>query len=66
MVQLTTQGSEPAMNAMDSALKPRLRRRSVFEYAAWAVCILIALGLLTSVVDQSQLPVGCGRQILHQ
>ena len=50
MVQLTTQGSEPAMNAMDSALKPRLRRRSVFEYAAWAVCILLALGILTSVM----------------
>jgi polar amino acid transport system permease protein len=49
MVQLTTQGSEPAMNTMDSALKPRLRRRSGFEYAAWVVCTLVALGLLGSV-----------------
>src|SRR5918998_3051384 len=49
MVQLTTQGSEPAMNAMDPALKPRLRRRSGFEYAAWVVCTLVALGLLVSV-----------------
>jgi polar amino acid transport system permease protein len=49
MVQLTTQGSEPAMNGMDPALKPRLRRRSGFEYAAWAVCILLALGILVSV-----------------
>jgi polar amino acid transport system permease protein len=50
MVQLTTQGSEPAMNVMDPALKPRLRRRSGFEYAAWAVCSLLALGILVSVM----------------
>ena len=50
MVQLTTQGSEPAMNGMDPALKPRLRRRSGFEYAAWIVCTLLALGILVSVV----------------
>jgi polar amino acid transport system permease protein len=50
MVQLTTQGSEPAMNGMDPALKPRLRRRSGFEYAAWIVCTLLALGILASVV----------------
>jgi polar amino acid transport system permease protein len=50
MVQLTTQGSEPAMNGMDPALKPRLRRRSGFEYAAWIVCTLLALGILMSVV----------------
>jgi polar amino acid transport system permease protein len=49
MVQLTTQGSEPAMNGMDPALKPRLRRRSGFEYAAWAVCTLLALAILASV-----------------
>ena len=49
MVQLTTQGSDPTMNVMDPALKPRLRRRSGFEYAAWAVCILLALGILVSV-----------------
>jgi polar amino acid transport system permease protein len=49
MVQLTTQGSEPAMNGMDPALKPRLRRRSGFEYAAWVVCTLVALGILVSV-----------------
>jgi polar amino acid transport system permease protein len=50
MVQLTTQGSEPAMNGIDPALKPRLRRRSGFEYAAWIVCTLLALGILMSVV----------------
>ncbi|MBT2539117.1 amino acid ABC transporter permease, partial [Arthrobacter sp. ISL-69] len=33
----------------DPALKPRLRRRSTFEYAAWIVCCLLALGILLSV-----------------
>ncbi|TQC47617.1 amino acid ABC transporter permease [Rhodococcus sp. WS4] len=37
------------MNGMDPALKPRLRRRSAFEYAAWTVCILLGVGLLVSV-----------------
>ena len=49
MVQLTTPGSFPTMNGMDPALKPRVRRRSAFEYAAWAVCIVLALGILVSV-----------------
>ena len=33
----------------DSALKPRLRRRSTFEYVAWVVCSLIGIGVLFSV-----------------
>lgn len=37
------------MNGIDSALKPRLRRRSTFEYVAWVVCILLGLGILVSV-----------------
>ena len=37
------------MSGMDSALKPRLRRRSTFEYVAWVVCSLIAIGILISV-----------------
>jgi polar amino acid transport system permease protein len=41
--------SEPAMNGIDSALKPRLRRRSTFEYVSWVVCILLGLGILVSV-----------------
>jgi polar amino acid transport system permease protein len=49
MAQLTTHGSRPSMNVLDPALKPRLRRRSAFEYTAWAVCILLALGILASV-----------------
>ncbi|MBT8162695.1 amino acid ABC transporter permease [Arthrobacter sp. GN70] len=37
------------MNGTDPALKPRLRRRSVFEYLAWVVCSLIGAGILFSV-----------------
>ncbi|MDQ0923719.1 polar amino acid transport system permease protein [Pseudarthrobacter sp. W1I19] len=37
------------MNGIDSALKPRLRRRSTFEYVAWVACILLGLGILVSV-----------------
>jgi polar amino acid transport system permease protein len=41
--------SETTMNGMDPALKPRLRRRSTFEYVAWVVCSLVGLGILISV-----------------
>ncbi len=37
------------MSGMDPALKPRLRRRSTFEYVAWVVCSLIGIGILISV-----------------
>ncbi|QDG66882.1 amino acid ABC transporter permease [Pseudarthrobacter sp. NIBRBAC000502772] len=37
------------MTGIDSALKPRLRRRSTFEYVAWILCSLLALGILISV-----------------
>jgi polar amino acid transport system permease protein len=37
------------MSGIDPALKPRLRRRSTFEYVAWVVCSLIGLGVLISV-----------------
>jgi polar amino acid transport system permease protein len=49
MKQAIIERSEPAMNGIDSALKPRLRRRSTFEYVAWVVCILLGLGILVSV-----------------
>ena len=64
MVQLTTQGSEPAINGMDPALKPRLRRRSGFEYAAWIVCTLLALGILDASLPQRAplVPEGLARQ----
>ena len=38
---------------MDPALKPRLRRRSTFEYVAWVVCCLLAVGILISVSTNS-------------
>jgi polar amino acid transport system permease protein len=50
MAQLMTKGIDPPMNGMDPALKPRLKRRSIFEYAAWVVCILVTLGILASVI----------------
>jgi polar amino acid transport system permease protein len=37
------------MSGKESHLKPRLRRRSTFEYVAWVVCSLIGLGILISV-----------------
>jgi polar amino acid transport system permease protein len=40
---------EHYVSGMDPALKPRLRRRSTFEYVAWAVCCLLAVGILISV-----------------
>jgi polar amino acid transport system permease protein len=38
------------MAGMDAALKPRLRRRTPSEYAGWAFGILVAIGILTSVL----------------
>ncbi|MDQ0821394.1 polar amino acid transport system permease protein [Arthrobacter sp. V4I6] len=37
------------MPGIDPVLKPRLRRRSAFEYAAWIACSLLAVGILYSV-----------------
>ena len=37
------------MSGTDSALKPRLKRRSTFEYVAWVMCSLIGIGILASV-----------------
>ncbi|GAB2714719.1 amino acid ABC transporter permease [Arthrobacter bambusae] len=49
MVQIISRGSGNKIDGTDPALKPRLRRRSVFEYVAWVVCSLIGLGILVSV-----------------
>lgn len=49
MVQTISRGSGHKTEGTDPALKPRLRRRSVFEYVAWVVCSLIGLGILVSV-----------------
>ncbi|WP_306918159.1 amino acid ABC transporter permease [Arthrobacter sp. V4I6] len=46
---MTIERSEPNMSGTDPALKPRLRRRSTFEYVAWVVCSLIGIGILISV-----------------
>ncbi|MHC6219429.1 amino acid ABC transporter permease [Arthrobacter sp. MMS24-S77] len=49
MQSLISEESESKMSGIPSALKPRLRRRSTFEYVAWVVCSLLGLGLLVSV-----------------
>ncbi|MGW9413553.1 amino acid ABC transporter permease [Arthrobacter cupressi] len=41
--------SNSATSGIDPALKPRLKRRSIFEYAAWLACSLLAVGVLYSV-----------------
>ena len=40
---------ETTVSAIDPVLKPRLRRRSAFEYFAWIICCLLAVGILFSV-----------------
>jgi polar amino acid transport system permease protein len=49
MLKTIPQGSETTVTGTDSALKPRLKRRSTFEYVAWVVCSLIGIGILISV-----------------
>jgi polar amino acid transport system permease protein len=48
VLKFISRGSRPA--AIDPALKPRQRRKGVFEYVAWVVCILLGLGILISVL----------------
>jgi polar amino acid transport system permease protein len=49
MLKSTRSRNEDTMTGIDSALKPRVRRRSTFEYVAWILCSLLALGILISV-----------------
>ena len=49
MQSLISEESGTKMTGTDPALKPRLRRRSTFEYVAWVVCSLIGIGILISV-----------------
>ena len=49
MQPVTIERSETTMSGMDPVLKPRLRRRSTFEYVAWVVCSLVGSGILISV-----------------
>jgi polar amino acid transport system permease protein len=49
MLTTIPQGSGITTTGTDSALKPRLKRRSTFEYVAWVVCSLIGIGILISV-----------------
>ena len=49
MQPTTIESSETTMSGIDPTLKPRLRRRSTFEYVAWVACSLIGIGILVSV-----------------
>jgi polar amino acid transport system permease protein len=49
MQSLISEESHATMSGINSALKPRLKRRSTFEYVAWVVCSLIGVGILASV-----------------
>ncbi|MDQ0635812.1 polar amino acid transport system permease protein [Arthrobacter pascens] len=49
MQSLISEESDATMSGINSALKPRLKRRSTFEYVAWVVCSLIGIGILASV-----------------
>lgn len=35
---------------MDAAEKPRVHRRGLFEYAAWAVCVLVGVGVAQTLI----------------
>jgi len=48
MLKTSSQGSGTTAG-LDSTLKPRLKRRSTFEYVAWVFCSLLAIGILFSV-----------------
>jgi polar amino acid transport system permease protein len=49
VLKFIRQRNDAAITGIDPALKPRLRRRSTFEYVAWVVCSLLGLGILASV-----------------
>lgn len=49
MLQTMSHRSERKVGVTDPALKPRLRRRSTFEYVAWALCVLFCAGVILSV-----------------
>ncbi|WP_415853585.1 amino acid ABC transporter permease [Sinomonas sp. G460-2] len=49
MLQTISRGSGRGMNGPDAALKPRLRRRSAFEYTAWIICVLLGASVFFSV-----------------
>src|SRR6188472_2515941 len=36
----------PDMQQQDAATKPRVHPRGALEYVAWAVCVLVALGVV--------------------
>ncbi|MET4538605.1 polar amino acid transport system permease protein [Arthrobacter bambusae] len=50
MTTMTNKKGKAALGSIDAALKPRLRLRTRSEYAGWIFSILLAIGILTSVM----------------
>ena len=50
MTTMTNKKGQAALGSIDAALKPRLRLRTRSEYAGWIFSILLAIGILTSVM----------------
>ncbi len=50
MTTMTNKKGKAAPGSIDAALKPRLRLRTRSEYAGWIFSILLAIGILTSVM----------------
>ncbi|YCK83008.1 amino acid ABC transporter permease [Arthrobacter sp. D3-18] len=50
MTTTTNKKGKMAVGSIDAALKPRLRLRTRSEYAGWIFSILLAIGILTSVM----------------
>ncbi|BCW34481.1 ABC transporter permease [Arthrobacter sp. StoSoilA2] len=53
MTTAIDKGNKAAMGSIDAALKPRLRLRTRSEYAGWILSILVGVGILTSVLTNS-------------
>jgi len=49
---------------MDATDKPRVHRRGLFEYAAWAVCVLVAIALVHTLVTNPNFQWDVVRQYL--
>jgi len=50
MTTVINKGSKARAGSIDATLKPRLRLRTPAEYTAWIIAILVAAGILASVL----------------
>lgn len=66
MQSLISEGNETKMSQINVAHKPRLRRRTPFEYVAWCVCCLLGAGILFSVATNPNFKWGVVAQYFTQ